>query len=292
MLCEEAVGVCLHDGYRVTLRWLVNRMCLPVALLVVNVSEEDASGALARHLRKIDIEGESAAKVDLVVEGPLRVAVPLFVGDKGAVVVSNRKAFVLGLKVASVETLDMELIPLAVTSVAPILNVAGELLPLCLLIFTITIAITVAIVIFPLFVLAFNFDMEAIERPFGVFTARWPWRIVSFEVRATVSVIPVRDNDCHVALEIMVQRREVVLALGLHNDLLVLLFDRSSDLPEIIVVILRDKVCLDLEPVFGVDHGAIGPKGIFSVFLCALLSQVVIAPGFFVADTVFARMCR
>lgn len=223
-----------------------------------------------------------------MVEGPLRVAVPLFVGDKGAVVVANRKAFVLGLKVASVETLDMELIPLAVASVAPILNVAVELLPLCLLIFT----ITVAIAIFPLFVLAFNFDMEAIERPFGVFTARWLRRIISFEVRATVSVIPVRDDDCHFALEIVVQRREVVFALGLHNDLLVLLFNRSSDLPEIIVVILRDKVCLDLEPVIGVDHGAIGPKGIFSVFLCALLSQVVIAPGFLVADTVFARVCR
>lgn len=61
MLCEEAVGVCLHNGYRVTLRRLVNRMCLPVALLVVNVGEEDARGALARHLSKVDIKGKSAA---------------------------------------------------------------------------------------------------------------------------------------------------------------------------------------------------------------------------------------
>lgn len=90
----------------------------------------------------------------------------------------------------------------------------------------------------------------------------------------------------------MVQRHEVVLALGFHNDLLVLLSDRSSDLPEIVVVILRDKVCLDLEPVFGVDHFSIGPKGIGSVFFFALLSQVVIAPGFIVAITVFARVCR
>jgi len=98
-----------------------------------------------------------------VEEGPLRVVFPLFVVDKGAVVVANRKASVLGLKVASVETLYKELVPIAVTSIAPILNVADELLPLSLLIFTIT--ITIAIAIFPLFVLAFNFDMEAIERP-------------------------------------------------------------------------------------------------------------------------------
>jgi len=61
MIREEAVGVCLHDGHRVTLRRLVNWMCVPIAFFVVNMGEEDARGALAGHLRKVDIEGESAA---------------------------------------------------------------------------------------------------------------------------------------------------------------------------------------------------------------------------------------
>jgi len=41
---------------------------VPVALLVVKVGQEDACGALARHVTEVNIEGESATKIGVVAE--------------------------------------------------------------------------------------------------------------------------------------------------------------------------------------------------------------------------------
>ena len=54
---------------------------------------------------------------------------------------------------------------------------------------------------------------------------------ISFEVRAAIPVVPVRENDGHLPLEIRVERLEVILALGFHDDgsLVLTLPERGSD---------------------------------------------------------------
>lgn len=287
MIRKEAESVCLHDGNRVTLRRRVSWVRVPAALFVVNVGKEDACGALAGHIRKVNIEGKSATQVSVVEEGPFGVVLPHFVHDEGAVVMAHPKAFVLSLEIASVKTLHVELIPVAVSSLAaPFFNVADERLPLSHII---------CVVIMVIIVLAVNHDIESPECPCGVFTADRRGCVLAFEVRATIHVIPVRKDDCHSALEIVIQRFKVVHALSFHNDFVSFrlpLHDRSSDLPHVGVVVHRNEVSLDGEPLIGVDYGAIGSPGIFSVLLSALLSHLVIAHGGSFTFSVFARVGR
>lgn len=98
MVGDEAVSVCLHDGNRVTLRWLVNWMRMPVAFVIVKVGQEDACGALARHITEVNIEGESATKIGVVEEGPVCRVVPRDIVDEGSVVLTDSEAGVFGLK--------------------------------------------------------------------------------------------------------------------------------------------------------------------------------------------------
>jgi hypothetical protein len=111
---------------------------------------------------------------------------------------------------------------------------------------------------------------------------------IFFEVRAAIRIVPVGKNDSHLPLEIIVERFEVVLALGFHDDgfFVLILSDRGSDLPELAVIVLGDEVSLNLEPALSVNQGAIPSKGICSVLLCALLSHLVLAHGFVIAVAV------
>ena len=120
------MNVCLHDGNRVALRRLVNWLLVPVALLVVKVGQEDACGALARHVTEVNIEGESATKIGVVAEGPFGRIVPLDVMNEGSVVLTDFEAGVLGLEELAIEALHPEFGIDAILRIVPLFNVADE----------------------------------------------------------------------------------------------------------------------------------------------------------------------
>lgn len=157
MIREEAESVCLHDGHRVTLRRPVSWVCVPGALFVVDIGEEDACGALAGHIRKVDIEGESAAEVSIVEEGRCHGVIGFVLGEEGAVIMANPKAFVLGLEIAAVETFHEEVVPVAISSSDVLFfNVADEGQEVSLILI---------LILFAIIVLAINFDLHSPERP-------------------------------------------------------------------------------------------------------------------------------
>jgi len=166
MVRDEAVSVCLHDGNCITLRCLVGWMRIPVTLFIIEVGKEDACSTLARHITEINIEGESAAKICVVEEGPFDTVIPLFICDESAVILANLEASVVCLELLAVQTLHVELIPFAISRTFPFLNVSDEWKPFCRLWLTITVAI--AITVFSLFILSERVNFEAVKRPFGV----------------------------------------------------------------------------------------------------------------------------
>ena len=161
MVRDEAVSVCLHDGNRVTLRRLVNWLCMPVALFIVKVGQEDTSGALARHFTQVNVEGESATEIGVVDEGPFCRVVPLYVVNEGSVVLTDSEAGVLGLEILTIKALHIEVEPIAILRLVPLLNVGGECLPLGRL--WPIIIITITIVIVSLFVLTVGPNVEAVD---------------------------------------------------------------------------------------------------------------------------------
>lgn len=155
MIREEADSVCLHDGHHVTLRRPFSWVRVPAALFVVDIGEEDACGALAGNIRKVDIEGESATKVSIVEEGRCHGVIDFVLGDESAVVMANPKALILGLEITTVKTLHVEVIPVAISSCDVLFfNVAGERQEISLI-----------IILFAIIILAVNFDLESPERP-------------------------------------------------------------------------------------------------------------------------------
>ena len=84
-------------------------MSVPGALFIVDIGEEDASAALARHVSHINVEGKSTAKVRVVFVGPPGIIIIGDIIDKGSVIFANLDHRVLSLQILTLQTLHVEL---------------------------------------------------------------------------------------------------------------------------------------------------------------------------------------